>query len=153
MTVHQSDYFKGPTVARTAVGSLPVSAYNGIVKCAYAKYTAGSATLAQNDYIELFDLPAYAIPHSVKYVFGAFGSSVTLDIGDIELGSAATVDENKFESAVDVSSASASAGFLAVDDTAPNDQPTRVRAKLEGADPADTTGVDLEVWMLYVEAS
>lgn len=156
--VHNSTYYLSPSVARTALGGLPLVAPGGAngskIRVAYAKLTGGDQTLAQDDFVNLFDLPANALPMFQKYnaaVGSGFGASVTLDVGTIDRTAAATVDENKFESAADVHAAGAGAAlnWAVVDDSAVIANPTTVRAKFEGANPADDQ--DFEYWLIYAE--
>jgi hypothetical protein len=74
-------------------------------------------------------------------VFGAFGASVTLDLGY-------SGDEDAFEAALDISAAGVS--FLPVDDFTPLTAKQTIQAKLEGANPADNVG--LKVIMAYATA-
>lgn len=156
MATHDSTYFRGKAGSPIAATLQPAGAYGSdpgmTVRVAYGKLTGGEQTLAQDDFVNLFRLPAGAVAMYVRYVFGSFGSSVTLDIGDVTDDSDATADENKFESAVDVSAGSPTTqNWLIVDDSAPNAAPTIVRAKFEGANPGDASdgSDDLEVWLMY----
>lgn len=146
MAVLNSDFYKPATVARTAAETKLNPANGQELRVAYAKITASSLTIAQNDFINLFDLPEGAIPMFIKYTDGVRGALATLDIGTIDLTAAATVDEDRFEAAVDVS-AGATQNWLVVDDSTPLTAPATVRAKYEGANPADN--VALEVWLAY----
>lgn len=96
--------------------------------------------LAQNDLVNLFTLPKGARPLMYALTFGAYGSSVTLDIGW-------SGDEDALESALDISSAGAVA-WKAVDDDSLLTAEKTVQAKFEGGNPDDTK--TLRVQLLYI---
>lgn len=138
MATHNSTYYKPATVARTAADDKLEPAQNGVMRVFYGKMTASAQTLAQDDFVNMFDLPAGCTPCFYKLAYGAFGASVTLDIGW-------SGDENALESALDVSSAGA-LNWTAVDDSTPLTAAKTLQAHFEGANPADDQS--LEVWLL-----
>lgn len=117
----------------------------GRVRSLYASITASAQTLAQNDRIYLFDLPANAQPQLLRTKYGAFGASVTLDIG---YGAADAATEDDFEAALDISSAGSTLGWCDSGDVISTTAKTPVYAHFEGANPADDKV--LEVWLYYV---
>lgn len=119
---------------------LKPSEIEGRVRVAYAKMT-GDQTLAQNDTVTLFTLPKGARPLAFGGVSGAFGASVTFDIGK-SAGAA------EFVAAVDISAA---AQFVRTSlDLSALTADTLVYGSFEGANPADN--VNIEVYCLYVTA-
>jgi hypothetical protein len=142
MTDHNSVQYAlrgSVTAAQTLVNP---TEFGGRVRIAYAKLAASGQTLAQNDRVKLFDLPKGARPLLLRTKYGAFGASVTLDIG---YGALDASTENVWESALDISAAGSTLGW--VDDDTPLTADVTAYAQLEGANPADDK--DLEVWLLW----
>jgi hypothetical protein len=124
------------------VDPLDPTELEGRVRVAFADLPSSHGnTLAQNDLINLFDLPKGARPLWLMTVFGAFGTSVTLDVGY-------NGDENAFEDGLDISAAGTS--FTAVDDFTVLSAKQTVQAALKDANPADNVG--LTVIMGYAQA-
>jgi hypothetical protein len=144
MATQLSTYYRmqpgSPTVATLQPEANYGSEPGRVLRVAYAKITANVLTLAQNDLVSLFDLPAYVMPMYQRLEWGAFGSSVTLDIGF-------DGDENAFESGLDISSAGVQ-NWALVDDASELTAIKVVQAKFEAANPADT--VDFEYWLMYL---
>lgn len=134
-TFNSTQYAQRATA--NAVGTpLNANLDGGKIRRKYATLPA-TVGLAQNDLVNLFVLPKGAIPIAYVARYGAFGASVTLDIG--YSGAEAT-----FKSALDVSAAgvtmAATLGNVAL--TAD----TIVQAKFEGANPADDKVLEVELW-------
>jgi hypothetical protein len=107
------------------------STTNAKVKRIYFDWTADAA---QNDSIELVNVPKGARVMGGRVAYSAFGASVTLDIGN---GST----ENYYLSALDVSAAGASdyANTIALKGVGSDGEVSAafvLTAKLEGANPA-----------------
>jgi len=117
---------------------------SGKLRVAYGKIAASAQTIAQNDRVYLFDLPPNAAPLLLRTKYGAFGASVTLDVG---YGAADASTENAFESALDISAAGSTFGFCDDASVVSTTATTAVYAQFEGANPADDK--DLEVWLFY----
>lgn len=147
MATHNSTYYKPATVARTSADVKLNPAKGLTLRVEYAKITGGEQTLAQNDLVNLFDLPNGAIPHAYKLkaaVGTGFGASVTLDVG----WSGA---ENALISALDIHAAGSGVNvgwtLLGAGPSDPLTAYRQVQAKFEGANPADNQ--DLEIWLAY----
>lgn len=125
---------------QTPITKLTPNEFGGEVRVAYAKWDSDDGSLDNGDTVNLFRLPSGARILSVGAVFGAFGSSVVLDVG-----TGGTAD--LFAADVDVSGAGT---YLAASDSldALSDD-TLLIATLSGADPADDA--DLEVFVTYVK--
>jgi hypothetical protein len=115
--------------------------YNGRVRTAYAKFTGGVSTLAQNDRIRLFEIPGGARVVGVKTRHGAFGFSVTLAIGT-------TASAAKYLAATSIAAAGTINAVPATFTPESGNQPVTLYATLGGANPADDQ--DLEVLVEYV---
>ena len=100
-------------------------------------------TLAQDDFINLFKLPKDCRPLEILRTNGAFGASVTLDVGF-------SGDEDAFESAVSVAAAQTTPVLGVVDDISVLTSEVTVQAKLEGANPPDDQ--ELTIGISYVMA-
>lgn len=124
----------------TPPGKLKPSEFGGEVRVAYAKHNSEDGPLADGDDIRLFRLPEGARVLTVGAVFGAFGSSVVLDVGT-------SSNADLFAADVDVSSAGT---YLeAAEDVGELNDDTLVFATLSGANPADDK--DLQVFVTYVK--
>lgn len=143
MTTWNSTQY-GNIPSLTAAGSPIAAAFGGKATNIRTKYAKLEATvgLAQNDLVNLFTLPAGVIPIAHVTTYGAFGASVTLDIGW-------SGDENALESGLDV--ATAGTTLALVDDATPLAAAKIVQAKFEGANPADDK--TLEIWLIYLDPS
>lgn len=120
------------------------SELSGEIRVAYAEYTADNVN-AQNDRIILFDLPAGARPLFYSIWHGAFGASVTLDLG---YGALDASTENAFASALNVAAAGVIFAPVALGGQVPLPTNVVVSAQFEGANPSDTA--DLFVALYYV---
>lgn len=130
-----------PTAAKTYTSP---EEFGGKLRVAYANFAASGYTWAQNDRGVCFKLPAYSTPLLYVAKYGAFGASVTLDIG---YGVLDASTENTFKSALDISSAGTT-GPACIADPTKLTSDTVVYVQFEGANPADDK--QLEIWIYYV---
>jgi hypothetical protein len=112
---------------------------HGRVRQCYGKLAASGQTLAQNDTVQFFEVPAGARILGFIIVAGALGTSVTLALGD-------GTDADRFVAAYSV--AAATANYKPSLDLALTTARTVVTATLAGANPADDQ--DIEVVCQYV---
>lgn len=134
---------------------------HGRVRIAYFQFQAdrdiAAAAIAQNDSVRLCQLPAGARLIDGWYKFGAFGGSVTLDLGLFAadgsgyLDVAGTVADDPDAIATNVSIATAGAAAL-FEELAyrgyETEKEVELRGLFEGANPADN--VELSGYILYV---
>ncbi|WP_299444696.1 hypothetical protein [uncultured Rhodospira sp.] len=117
---------------------LAPSDIHGRVRLCYGKLEGGEQTLAEDDTVQFFELPAGARPLGFIINTGAMGSSVTLSLGD-----GTTAD--RFVTAYSVAAATNS--VKASEDMSVLTADTVLTATLAGANPADDK--DIEVVALY----
>lgn len=140
---------------------LKTNELHGRVRMAYFQFQADrdatALVVAQNDDVRLCQIPAGARLLGGEFKHGAFGASVTLDIGlraldnSGYLNNALTVadDPDALATELDV----AAAGFKNVFELTPylfyeTEKELEVYALFEGANPAD--GVELSGYVMYV---
>lgn len=139
MTTHNSVQY-ALKASQTSAGTPLKPVYNrGKVRVSYGSIVASGQTLAENDLIKLFDLPAGAVPLYYMARNGAFGASVTMDIGT-------SSTQDLYEAAVSISAAS-QLGPTPLDNNDILTAKTTIYAKLEGANPADDKA--LEIWLYW----
>lgn len=119
-----------------------VNEWGGRVRLAYFNVAAITG-LAQNDLVNLCKIPKGARIIGGRLDHGAYGASVTLDIG-------ISGSENKYLSAADISSAGQKdiANTLALNLGSVTTAEESVQAKFEAANPSDTAV--LNGYILYV---
>lgn len=139
-----SDQYAGKGSLTQAPDFLVPSELSGEVRIAYADYTTDNVN-AQNDRVILFDLPAGARVIAYAVWHGAFGASVTLDIG---YGALDAATENAFANALDVAAAGVKFGAVPTGGQLPLATDVTVAAQWEGGNPSDTA--NMSIALLYV---
>ena len=119
-----------------------VNEWGGRLRVAYFSVAAITG-LAQNDLVNLTKVPAKARVIGGRIDHGAYGASVTLDIG-------ISGDSDKYLSALDISSAGQSdiANTLALNQGVATTVEETIQALFEAANPSDV--VVMSGYLLYV---
>lgn len=139
MATHDSVQFAKLGSVTKSAEPIEANEAGGIVRVLHANHDNATATLAENDLVNLFKLPRGARPLQLHVTHGAFGAGVTMDIGW-------SGDEDALESAIDVAAAGVAFGWS--NDLSKVTAEKTVQAKFEGGNPVDS--VDFDIWLMYV---
>jgi hypothetical protein len=141
---NSTQYAKKGSLVRAPDFLVP-SELSGELRVAYADYTTDQV-LSQNDRIILFDLPRGARPLFYAVWHGAFGASVTLDIG---YGALDAATENAFASALDVSAAGVKFAPVPTGGQVPLTADVTVAIQFEGGNPSDTADISVAIYYVF----